>query len=582
MTSPEIRRLHLKKFRGFEDLVWCPSPGMNVILGGGDVGKSTLLEAIALLLHPTNSYTLSDSDYWQRLVEEEFCIEAVMYLPDSTGIHQQSTLAWPWEWNGTDAVLLADEGDGGAAQPVYKVRVRGTADLEVVHEFVQPDGSQVAFSIALRRNIGVVRLAGDDRNDRDLRLIQGSGLDRLLADKGLRARLGHRAAQDPVEDALSEEAKTKLDALNSTFSQRALPTNLGLGFVGGVGLSISALVGLTAKKSTVQLPLTSWGSGTRRLGALVIADSLQDGRPITVVDELERGLEPYRQRRLVQSLLTKGTQSFVTTHSAAVISAANGAALWYVDTRGNIGSLASDQVSAHQTKDPETFLARLSIVAEGITEVGFITVLLERFVRADWKDEGIHVTDGGGNDAVLALLEALSSGGARFAGFADCEPHSSNPGRWGKLKERLGNLLLRWEKGCLEENIIPMFKREDLERLIEDAVGERTGMRLRTLADRLNINEKTFDAVASAAGEGLLALIVEAAIGHVPESLKGNKGKANEFKAHAKVWFKSLEGGKELADKMFELGAWTVAKPKLLPFANAIRTCINLPSVSET
>jgi ABC-type lipoprotein export system ATPase subunit len=37
----------------------------RVSLGGGNVGKSTLLEAIALLLSPTNSYTLADADYWK-------------------------------------------------------------------------------------------------------------------------------------------------------------------------------------------------------------------------------------------------------------------------------------------------------------------------------------------------------------------------------------------------------------------------------------------------------------------------------------------------------------------------------------
>jgi hypothetical protein len=39
---------------------------MNVILGGGDVGKTTVLEAIALLLSPSNATVLSESDYWHR------------------------------------------------------------------------------------------------------------------------------------------------------------------------------------------------------------------------------------------------------------------------------------------------------------------------------------------------------------------------------------------------------------------------------------------------------------------------------------------------------------------------------------
>lgn len=574
MASPEILRVRLERFRGFESLTWYPAPGMNIILGGGNAGKSTLLEAIGLLLHPTNSYTLSDSDYWQRKVEEEFCIEAVMQLPDSTGINRQNTVAWPWEWDGTDAVLPLLDGDESPRQPVYKIQVRGTADLELIHELVQPDGSTIHFSTALRRNIGLVRLAGDDKNDRDLRLIQGSGLDRLLADKGLRAKLGRKIALDSVEDELSPEAQAKLSELDTKFGERALPTELGLGFVGGAGLSINALVGLTAKKSAVVLPLSSWGSGTRRLAALAIADTLQDQTPITLVDELERGLEPYRQRRLVHSLRDNAAQTLIITHSSAVLSAAAGSVLWYVDAKGAIGSLPADKIATHQALDPETFLARLAVVAEGATETGFVKTLLSRFLP-NWEDEGIHVTDAGGNDNVLKLLEAMTSGGLRFAGFADCEPASPSPTRWGKVKAHLEDLLLRWEQGCLEENILPLFKPEHFEQLVTDTEEVKRGMRLRSLADRLGMTgEVTAQTIQDEAGDQLMQLVIQAATGMVPVDIKDDKQKAKNWKGHATLWFKTVKGGHELAEKMFSLDVWPKVEPKLLPFINALKATI--------
>lgn len=582
MVFPGILLLRLEKYRGFESLTWRPDPGMNIILGGGNAGKSTLLDAIGLLLHPTNSYTLADADYWQRNVEDEFCIEAVMNLPDSTSIHKQSTIAWPWEWDGIEAVLPMGDDEGGPLQPVYRVRVRGTADLELVHEMIQPDGTTIHFSAALRRNIGLVRLTGDDRNDRDLRLIQGSGLDRLLADKSLRAKLGRKIALDSVEDQLSPEAQEKLSELDTKFGERALPTALGLGFVGGAGLSINALVGLTAKKSDVVLPLTSWGSGTRRLSALAIADTLQDQTPITLVDELERGLEPYRQRRLAHSLREKATQTIITTHSSAVLSAVAGSSLWYVDAKGMIGPLPAGKIATHQGRDPETFLARLAVVAEGATETGFVTALLTRFV-ASWEDEGVHVTDAGGNESVLKLLEAMASGGLCFAGFADCEPANPSPGRWGKIKEGLGDLLFRWEEGCLEENILPLFEHEHLLRLIADPKDEKTGVRLRTLADRLDMTEKelTLPVIEAKAGDQLMALIVQASTGTVPEAIKCDKTKAKIWKSHATQWFKSVEGGNELAEKMFSLGVWPKIKPTLSPFINAILETLGRPHLKE-
>jgi len=90
---------------------------------------------------------------------------------------------------------------------------------------------------------------------------------------------------------------------------------------------MASLVGLTAKRETVQLPLSSWGSGTRRLSALAIAEQIQGGNPITVVDEVGPGLEPFRQRILMARLQGTTSQAFITTHSPAVISPAAKASL---------------------------------------------------------------------------------------------------------------------------------------------------------------------------------------------------------------------------------------------------------------
>lgn len=572
----QIRRLKIERFRGVKSLTWYPCPGLNVIIGGGDVGKTTILDAIALLLHPSNTYALMDTDYWRRDVESEFTIEAVMSLSEDTGVSQQSKMNWPWEWDEEKPVLPLEGGDDGVQrEPVYVLRVRGTADMELVYEMVQPDGSVDPLSVSLRRAIGIVRLAGDDRNDRDLRLVQGSGLDRLLADKGLRGRLSHQLAAEDVKDRLKDQAKDALTELETQFGQRALPTNLGLGITGGPGISLNALVGLTAEKDGVTLPLASWGAGTRRLCALAIADTLRRERPITVVDEIERGLEPYRQRALIKDLKAGGSQVFVTTHSAAVLAAASDASIWYLDAKGNLERLPNEKIKRHLKSDPETFLARLAVVCEGATECGFTSVLLERAI-GDFLDYGVWITDGGGNDSTRDLLDALADGGLTFAGMVDNEGRGS--GRWERIKKVVGDLLIQWPDGCLEEHVIPLFDRSVLPQLIADLSGERTGERLRTLAARLEIADADWSSIEAYAGEQLVRLIIEAATGKVPEKFAARKG---EFKAHARVWFKSIEGGRELAEKVFSLGAWPRLQPEILPFINAIRQTIGLDPIKE-
>jgi hypothetical protein len=88
---------------------------VNVILGGGDVGKTTILEAIALLLSPVNPTTLSDPDYHDRDIEAGFSIEAVLSLPVGAGMSSQMKPSWPWEWSGEEAAVPALEHDGKLA-----------------------------------------------------------------------------------------------------------------------------------------------------------------------------------------------------------------------------------------------------------------------------------------------------------------------------------------------------------------------------------------------------------------------------------------------------------------------------------
>ncbi len=576
---PVIRHLEIERFRGIRELSWYPGEGVNVVLGGGDTGKSTILDAIGLLLSPTNPAVLSDSDYYGRDVASGFRIQTVFSLPFATEIGRQVRPSWPWAWDGLKPVVPAISGEGDAnTQPVYWLRVRGTEDLELVYELLQPDGEAVTLSVGLRRAIGLVRLTGDDRNDRDLRLVQGSALDRLLFDKALRSRLTRALTASNVTDVLQADAKEALAALDISFASKGLPNGLDLSVTGTQGASIAALVGLTANRAGVPLPLASWGAGTRRLAALTIAEENQGDAPVVIVDEIERGLEPYRQRTLMNQLQGSGSQAFITTHSPSSVSAATSSAIWYLDAAGSIGRLDATKVTRHLESDPETFLARLALVAEGATEVGFVEKLLERALGASLKLHGIHVTDGGGHETALGVLEALASAGLRFGGFADDE-NGKHPEAWRKLEKKLGPLLFRWRCGCLEKNLIDAVPDARLQDLVMDPEGVRSGERLRTLATRLEMgDQKDFDAIRSKAGQGLRDLIIAAATGTVP---KGKEADRRAYKSHAERWFKSFTGGQELAGKMFSLGAWSMLKLQLMPFCNTVRQVVGQPEKAD-
>jgi putative ATP-dependent endonuclease of the OLD family len=579
VSVPTIRRLSIQRFRSIKSMIWLPASGLNLILGGGDVGKTTILDAIALLLSPTNPNVVPDTDYYDRQEENGFVIDAVISLPDDSKINSLLKAAWPWDWDGEKPIVPSIDGDGTQIhnEPIYWLQVTGTPELDLVYEVKQPDGTSETMPLALRRQLCPVRLSSDDRNDRDLRFVHGSALDRLLSDKTLRSRLSSKLAETNVVDALNDDSKNALSSLSDVFAKTSLPTDLDLSITGAPGISVMALIGLTARRDGVQLPLSSWGAGTRRLSALAIAEQTQGPTPITLVDEIERGLEPYRQRVLMGKLGSNKAQAFITTHSAAAISAAANSTLWYVDHAGNIGRLDGAKVAQQRIRDPEAFLSRLAIVCEGVTEVGFVTTLLLAALGAPLEQTGIRVVDGGGHETTLGLLEALAEGGLSFGGFADDEG-GKHPTRWKKLEERLGKLLFRWPLGCLEENIIAQVPEAKLEAFIKDTTGEKTGRRLRSLQERLGAESKEFSVLREKAGGDLRKLIIEAATGAVPE---GKESEKKHFQSHSQDWFKSVGGGQELANKVFTIGLWPTLKGPFLPFANAVRKAVMLPEILD-
>jgi putative ATP-dependent endonuclease of OLD family len=580
-STANILRLRIVGFRGLKFFDWRPPPGMNVILGGGDVGKTTILDALALLLSPSNSTAVAEADYWQRDTDSEFVIEATVSLPETAEIENQKKMSWPWNWNGQEAVLpeSKDGSDAEAAWPVYVIRVRGTADLEPSWEVVQPSGEVEHLSVAVRRKIGLVRLSSDERNDRDLRLVYGSALDRLLADNGLRARIGKTIAAVPLlED--EEKPRKVLAGLEQKMEKNGLPTGLKLGLTSSQGLSIGALIGILAVHEGVHLPLSNWGAGTRRMAALEVAAATASHASITTIDEIERGLEPYRLRKLLSILEETAGQVFLTTHSAVAISCVSqNGHLWYLDNKGNIGHLPAAKIGAQQRRDPETFLAKLAVVGEGETEVGFLRYLLTTAFGGDPLIHGVRVCDGQGNNAVLDLLQTLADANLDVAALVDDE--GKDAGSWSALKVKMGDRLYQWQGGCSEKHVISAIPDDKLIELLTNDEDGKTGYRLRSLADRLGIEKKdiaSIEAVLAAQMKTLKELIIEAASGSTVGA--PDKDVAKAWKKHAQDWFKAEEGGEELAKKMVACGAWPTIQAKLLPLVNAVLFYAKRPTIS--
>src|SRR5437879_2668710 len=102
-----IRRLIIDRFRCLNHLEFCPGP-RTLIIGPNNAGKSTILEALDLLLHhgigrPRPGPT--EIDYFSRNTDAEFVIEAV--IGDLTATFSAEVRAHLEGWRDEQQELVA-------------------------------------------------------------------------------------------------------------------------------------------------------------------------------------------------------------------------------------------------------------------------------------------------------------------------------------------------------------------------------------------------------------------------------------------------------------------------------------------
>ena len=171
-----IRRLTLRRFRQFEDFTWDPSEGINCLVGPGDGGKTTMLEAISRATSPSPYGPAAEHDYYRRRTDDGFEIELVLGALDDRlkGMYRPPAL---WGWVGSGQQLRDAPVD---AEAVLVVLVRGTPDLELEHRVRSPDGEELFFSADKRRELGLCRVGDARGSAREFRMARGSLVERTL------------------------------------------------------------------------------------------------------------------------------------------------------------------------------------------------------------------------------------------------------------------------------------------------------------------------------------------------------------------------------------------------------------------
>lgn len=452
----QIRKLEVLNFRSIRTLSWFPMPGINCLVGPGDSGKSTILDAIDLCMGARRTIQFTDADFTDLAVDAPIEITITLgALPDRLKILD----AYGLFLRGFDAASgeIEDEPQAGL-ETVLCLRLTVSADLEPVWTLVSDRaaalGSERFLAWSDRQDIAPTRIGSF--SDVNLSWRRGSVLNKLSKEKADASAILLAAARD----ARAQFGDTADEQLSEALAKvKEVADGLGIG--DGKDLhaeldahSVSVSAGTISIHNAGGIPLKGMGIGSTRLLIAGLQKEAAAGSAIVLVDEVEHGLEPHRIIQFLNALGAKdpepSLQVFMTSHSPVVVREL-GLTPLTIARRGNHGpdlKRAGDHPELQGTARlfPEAFLAKSVLVCEGATEVGFVRGLDQWL--ADRGKPSLHAAGtcliSGGGDEMLKRASAFVALGYRTALLRDDD---KRPDPAEEALFELSGKVFKWQEG---------------------------------------------------------------------------------------------------------------------------------------
>ncbi len=418
-----VSRLSIENFRGIANAVLHFS-GHTLLIGGNNVGKSTICEALDLVLGPdrlnrtppVEEFDFRNANYLADDGETIVPLRIEAVLVDLTDDIKTLCAANLEFWHTTEKRLLTEGEIAAADDPNVELCLRlvtvGRYDIDE-DQFVartiygrtneEPDEEPKAIPTRVKRAIGFLYLRTIRTGSRALSLERGTLLDNILrmkeARKGMWESIRKRLAMlDPPIDADATELGPVLDEIEARLAEYIAPSGEGR----STRLFVSQLTRehlrktiaffLTMGQGEAAVPFQQSGTGTLNtlvLALLTFIADLKKDNVIFAMEEPEIALPPHTQRRIANYLLEETSQCFVTSHSPYVIERFEPEGIVKLDRndQGELSGVVIKLPAGMKTKNyrqnfrraiAEAMLGRGVIVGEGITEQDALLVVAHK------------------------------------------------------------------------------------------------------------------------------------------------------------------------------------------------------------
>ncbi|TGN14007.1 ATP-dependent nuclease [Leptospira ilyithenensis] len=419
---------NFRSIRNFEQIFG--TKNFICLIGRGDSGKSTILDAISYVLYPNWNLSFYDTDFYDGEINNPIEIQASLTDVPKV-LLQDSKFGLFIRGLDLNTGLIKDE-----LEDHHEIIL--TISL-TVNKYLEPKWHVINY----RNGKQSIEINANDRNkfnsflvsdyiDRHFSWSKGSPLYSILKSEGNNLDDSNviidefRQAKERIDSTSFGKLENVIEKIQSNASKFGLNisnTNNTIDF------KDIALLDSKICLHEDKIPFRLKGKGSKRIISIAIQTELMKEGGIQLIDEIEQGLEPDRAQHLARSLKKNNFgQTFITTHSRDVLVELNAEDILIMKKRIDNLITVKNELQGCIRKNPEAFFAEKVIVCEGITEVGFCREINEFRINSNQNNAanlGIRFADGGGSKC-SDYAQSFSEAGYEVCLFCDSDNDDFN------------------------------------------------------------------------------------------------------------------------------------------------------------
>jgi putative ATP-dependent endonuclease of the OLD family len=520
----KIHSVTIENFRGIRAATLV-LPDHAIVIGDNNAGKSSVLEAIDLVLGPdrlNRRPPVDEHDFYQGKYRAETPDaadegkgddDAVPLLEGpkirievtitNLSLEQQARFGGQLEWLKTSADVFYDEPDPAgvdAADIVAALRVTFIGEYDAEEDdfigntyftrTLSEEETPTPFSKKDKQHCGFLFLRSLRTGSRAFSLEHGSLLDIILRLKEIRPQMWEGTLKTLAGFDVASDSEFGisgvLESINKSL-KKYVPREWGV----SPHLKVSSLTREHLRKVVTAFiatgsgdhaaPFYRQGTGTINMLVLALLSQIAEDKQnvIFAMEEVETAIPPYAQKRIVHELRKLSTQSIFTSHSPYVLEEF-ALEQTVIVSRSDDGILTAAKIELPEsvkhkryrqefrTRFCEGLLARRVLIAEGATEATSLPVAARRLAElnpttyASVEALGICVIDAGTESQIADLAKLYKALGKRT--FALCDKQTDEAKA--AIEAQVERVFMHSEKG-IEDLILKNTTQAALERFAD-------------------------------------------------------------------------------------------------------------------